>query len=110
MSEQIIEPRLELQRFLRDAGLTYADAARFLHCSLMAVSHWVCGRRVPKPTMRQQIAALTLGRIKPVDWETSEERLRRHARALLEARAAASRPKRVSRKAAQPGVVDALRA
>lgn len=93
-ASMILEPRLELQKFLRERGLSYHDAGKFLHLSAQAVCNWVKGHRIPGPRARQQIELLTNGRIKAMDWETSAERERRHVRAELEARAAASRPKR----------------
>jgi len=91
MSELIIEPRVELGKFIVENGLSYHEVGKLLRVSKTAVSYWVTGKRVPTPPVRLQLEAFTRGRIKAADWETGKERTRRRLREDFEARAAASR-------------------
>ena len=92
----IIEPRIELQKFLTENGLSHADFGKLIRVgrravTKTAVSYWINGKRVPSPGVRLQIQALTKDRIKAPDWETDKERQRRHLLADFEARANATR-------------------
>ena len=60
----LICPMLIFQRYLRTKFGTQAEAATFFGVSQGTISHWLCGRRVPKPETATDIVRRTHGRVR----------------------------------------------